>query len=92
LNQVEAWVRAHRQTLEAVTGWRIGDKDASDDRLADLLSVLGSSDNLATMEEAMGRHLVRGYALPTEVARCDSSSFSVYHQSDNGAAAVPVLQ
>ncbi|KAM3104467.1 IS1634 family transposase [Phormidesmis sp. 146-33] len=92
LNQVEAWVRAHHRALEAVTGWSIGDKDASDDRLADLLSVLGGSDDLATLEEAMGRHLVRTYALPTEVARCDSSSFSVYHQSDNGAAAVPVLQ
>ena len=92
LNQVEGWVRAHRQTLAAVTGWRIGDKDASDDRLADLLSALGGSDDLGSMEEMMGRHLVRAYALPTEVARCDSSSFSVYHQSDNGSAVVPILQ
>ena len=92
LNQIEGWVRAHHRTLEALTGWRIGDKDASDDRLADLLSVLGGSDDLGPMEERMGRHLVRAYALPTDVARCDSSSFSVYHESDNGSAVVPVLQ
>jgi Domain of unknown function (DUF4277) len=53
LNQVEAWVRAHHRALEAVTGWRIGAKDASDDRLADLLSVLGGSDDLSSIEDAM---------------------------------------
>jgi transposase len=91
LSHVEEWVRGHHRTLAALSGWSIGDKDASDDRLADLLSVLGGSDELGPMEESMGRHVVQAYALPTDVARCDSSSFSVYHESDNGAADVPML-
>jgi transposase len=91
LNHVEAWVRDHQQTLEQASGWSIGDKDASDDRLADLLSAIGKSEDLCEIEEGMGRHLVRAYALPTEVARCDSSSFSVYHQGEGEETAVPLL-
>ena len=30
---VEPWVEKHRQTLEMATGWNIGVKDATDDRL-----------------------------------------------------------
>jgi hypothetical protein len=45
---VESWVKQHHQTLELATGWKIADKDATDDRLADLLSVLGSSQHQAT--------------------------------------------
>ena len=91
LSHVEAWVLAHHQTLKSITGWSIQDKDASDDRLADLLRVLGSAENRGEIEEAMGRYLVRAYELPTEVARCDSSSFSVYHQKTEGEPEKPLL-
>ena len=40
---LEPWLEKHRQTLEMATGWNIGVKDATDDRLADLLSVIASS-------------------------------------------------
>ena len=40
---VEPWVEKHQKTLEMATGWSIGEKDATDDRLADLLSIIGSS-------------------------------------------------
>jgi transposase len=91
LSHVESWVRLHHRTLTSISGWSIGDKDASDDRLADLLRVLGNAKNLGTIEEALSRHLVRAYELPTEVTRCDSSSFSVYHQNVSGEARVPLL-
>ena len=80
-NHVEGWVRVHRRTLEQASGWTIDDKDASDDRLADLVSAIGSSPQLAALEEMMAQQVVRAYELPTEIARCDSSSFSVYHQA-----------
>lgn len=91
LSHVESWVRAHHRTLTSISGWTIEDKDASDDRLADLLSVLGNAKNLGTIEEGMSRHLVRAYELPTEVARCDSSSFSVYHERGTGDSTPPLL-
>lgn len=79
---VESWVKQHHQTLELATGWKIADKDATDDRLADLLSVLGSSEHQAreVIETFLGQHLIRAYELPTEVARSDTTSFSVYYQ------------
>ncbi len=36
------------------------------------------------IEVKMGRHLIRAYELPTEVARADTSSFSVNHQQPEG--------
>jgi hypothetical protein len=38
LSAVEMWVKQHIKVLEAVTGWSIGEKDASDDRLARVIS------------------------------------------------------
>lgn len=79
---VETWVKQHHQTLELATGWKIADKDATDDRLADVLSVLGGSEHqvIEVIETFLGQHLIRAYELPTEVARSDTTSFSVYHQ------------
>ncbi|MGK7875547.1 MAG: transposase [Xenococcaceae cyanobacterium] len=64
------------------TGWTIREKDATDDRLADLLSMMGSSkhqglDRIATI---LGQQVIRAYELPTDKARSDTTSFSVYHQ------------
>jgi transposase len=79
---VEPWVNQHQLTLEGATGWKIGTKDATDDRLADLLAVLGSNQHRAieTIETYLGQHLIRAYELPTDKARSDTTSLSVYHQ------------
>lgn len=44
LNHVEAWSIEHRHALEAAMGVVVGDKDFTDDRLADLLWVLGDPE------------------------------------------------
>ncbi len=44
LCKMEGWVNKHRNVLEEVTGWQIGDKEACDDRLGRLLSVLGQDE------------------------------------------------
>lgn len=79
---VESWVEQHRQTLLMATEWKIGAKEATDDRLADLLSVLGSSQSQETENIALrlGHKTIRAYELPTDKARSDTTSFSVYHQ------------
>ena len=81
---VEDWVKQHHQTLSRATGWSIGLKDASDDRLASLLEVIGEKvESREQIEEQLGQRMIRAYELPTEVARCDTSSFSVYHQIES---------
>jgi hypothetical protein len=41
---MEAWVNQHKAVIERVTGWRVGEKDATDDRLGKLGEVLGESE------------------------------------------------
>ena len=78
---VESWVEAHRKILELTTGWSIGEKDASDDRLARVVEELGKQPEARQeIEVKLGRHLIRAYKLPTVVARADTTSFSVNHQ------------
>lgn len=79
---VEDWARHRLRTLRQATGWEIGEKDCTDDRLEDLLSALGNEEGRPwePIEQELGQYLIRAYRLPTDVARCDTSSFSVYHQ------------
>lgn len=78
---VEGWAKAHQQILELSTGWSIKEKDTSDDRLARLVEELGKQEEACQqIEVKLGQHLIRAYELPTEIARADTSSFSVNHQ------------
>ncbi len=78
---VEDWVKAHQHILELSTGWLIGEKDATDDRLARVVEELGKqSEARQEIEVKLGRHLIHAYELPTVVARADTTSFSVNHQ------------
>jgi len=86
LSAVEDWVKTHRRTLEIATGWSIGKNDVTDDRLARLVEEMGKQTEACTqIELKLGRHLIRAYELPTEVARADTTSFSVHHQPDETA-------
>jgi transposase len=90
---VEDWVNQQHQTLEQATGWTIRAKDASDDRLAALVEVIGSeAESRQQSEQQLGQRMIQAYELPTAVARCDTSSFSVYHQIDENAEATSLLQ
>lgn len=84
LSAVEPWVQTHRMILELTTGWSIGEKDATDDRLARVVEELGKqSQATQEIEIKLGRHLIRAYELPTVVARADTTSFSVNHQQED---------
>ena len=73
---VEAWVKQSQKMLERSTGWRISEKEVTDDRLGALVEVFGKQlESREQIELGLGQHLIRAYALPTEVGRCDTSSF-----------------
>ena len=87
LSRMEDWVSEHHQVLEECTGWSIRDKDATDDRLGHLLGQLGSSEaNRETFQRAMSSHVIQAFELPTEVARYDTTSFSVHHNVEEEKA------
>ena len=77
---LETWVNEHQRSLEGITGWKIREKEATDDRCGDLLRTLGLSVNLTQIETSLCQYLVKAYQLPTEKCRSDTTSFSVHHQ------------
>ena len=84
---VEPWVKTHREILELSTGGTIGEKDASDDRLARVVEELGKQEEARqAIERKVGKLMIRAYELPTEVGRVDTSSFSINHQARESEA------
>ena len=80
LSGMEKWVVDHQMTLEKLTGWKIGVKDATDDRLGHMLEMIGKEEEkMVLFQQQVGQWLIRAYELPTEVVRYDTTSFSVYH-------------
>lgn len=83
LSPVEAWVAQHPASLWQALGKAVRVQDFTDDRLACLLGRLGDEQTHPgeQIELELGQHLVRAYQLPTETARIDMTSVSVYRQS-----------
>ena len=90
---MEEWVADHRCVLEEATKWEIAAKEATDDRLGDLLTVLGEEEERSyEIQREMGQHLIQAYVLPTAIARYDTTTFNVYHTPEaNGTAAGGLL-
>jgi transposase len=90
---VEEWVADHHYVLTQTTGWAIGPKEATDDRLGDLLTTLGEDEERGyELQRELGQHLIQAYALPTEIARYDTTTFSVHHvPGTDGTAAQGLL-
>lgn len=92
LSHVEDWEREHHHTLELSTGWQIGEKELTDDRLGRLLEVLGEdAAQSAAYQQQQSQSLIRAYALPSAVARYDTTTFNVYHEPTAETAAAGLL-
>ncbi len=82
LSPVRDWVTKHQHVLTLALGWPIRDTDFTDERLEDLLDAVGQDEVGEALEEQLGQHLIRAYALPTDTARIDTTTVSVYHQPE----------
>ena len=80
LNQVEAWLEAHRITVHSCLSSKTRRLDASDDHLAHLLDLLSDDANWANFEQDCAQTLIRTYALAPRFHRADSTSASGYGQ------------
>lgn len=84
LSPVQEWAEQRKECLAHLLGAPLRPTDCTDDRLQDLLDVLGEQAIAREkIEMQMGQHLIRAYALPTQTARIDTTSISVYHQADD---------
>jgi transposase len=78
LNAVEPWVAQHQGTLSALLGKTVLPTCAHDDRLADLLTRLGSGTTFAAAERDVNQQTIRVYQLPTGTVRIDTTTASTY--------------
>lgn len=93
LSAMEEWIVTHRSTLEPATGWMIGPKEATDDRLGRLLEVMGKDEaDGSRFQQELGQQLIRSYDLPTQVARYDTTRFNVHHVPEAEGEASGMLQ
>ena len=92
LSALADWVAAHHATLTALSGWTITPADVTDDRLGRLLELLGEdTSQITAVQQALGRHIVRVYALPSTLARVDTTSFNLTHAPADGGQAEQAL-
>ncbi|HSH79131.1 MAG TPA: hypothetical protein VLA19_11445, partial [Herpetosiphonaceae bacterium] len=68
--------------MNTLLGITLRDTDCSDDRLANLLTMVGTPATQAALDAALLQQWLRVYRLPTETIRLDSTSVSVYHDPE----------
>ncbi len=77
---VREWVRQAHSTLEQVTGLDIRETDFTDDRLTIVLRHLADAVRWQAIEQELGQHLVRVYALEEQPIRVDATTVSGYRE------------
>ncbi len=81
LVMVRDWAADRAQTINALLAITLRDTDCTDDRLANILTMLGDTDTQASLDQALLQRWIHVYHLPTETVRLDSTSVSVYHDA-----------
>ena len=85
LSPMQAWARKHLLSLSQALGKPVREADFTDDRLGVLLSHLGEDATQPgeQIELELGQHILRAYELPSDTARIDMTTVSVYHRPNN---------
>jgi len=76
---VRAWVRQAGETIERITGMKIGELDFTDDRLTLLLRRLSKPTTWQAIETELGRNILRVYELKPKQVRLDPTTVSGNH-------------
>lgn len=79
---VRDWAAARSHTIQTLLDIELRSTDCTDDRLANVLSMLGSPSTQAILDSALTHRWIRLYHLPSDTIRLDSTSVSVYHDFD----------
>lgn len=79
LVRVRDWAAARQQTLADLLGTPLRDTDLTDDRLAQVLTMLSDPADQAAVDQALLADWIQVYHLPRARVRLDSTSVSVYH-------------
>ncbi len=80
---VREWAQRCSQTINDLLGTPLRDTDCTDDRLANILSMLGNIETQQKLDFELVNGWIQAYELPVERVRLDSTSVSVYHKPDD---------
>ena len=83
---VREWVAERKELFNRLLGIDLRDTDLTDDRLANVLTMLGDEETQEQLDIGMVQDWLTLYELPTEITRYDSTTVSVYHNGENGAS------
>ena len=82
MSVVEEWAAQRMDALSRLIPHSLRVKDFTDDRLADVLSLLSDDRNWEAIECQLGQRLVRVYDLKRGPVRLDSTAVAVYHDTE----------
>lgn len=82
---VEEYMKGTKETLSNLTGQKIEELDFSDDRLSNLLRYLSKKETWEVIESDLNERTIRVHELPCNVARCDATTVSGYHNEKEGS-------
>lgn len=80
--EVEPWAADRAEMLSSLSPQPVGEKDFTDDRLADILRALSREEIWEEVETRLGRQLIRVYNLNRDPIRVDSTTVAVYHDAE----------
>ena len=84
LEPVQSWVNVRKSLFNRLLGIELRETDFTDDRLANVLTMLGVADSQEAIAQSLSRDWITMYELPTEVSRYDSTTIAVYQDADEG--------
>ena len=84
-SSVEDYIKGMKHTLKEVMGQEVSEADFTTDRLAHVLKYLSPASTWQAIEQAISERSIEVYDLPTELARCDATTVSGYHQGGEGS-------
>jgi len=80
--EVEPWAAERAEMLSLLSPQPVGEKDATFDRLADILRALSRDEGWEAIERRLGQQVIRVYNLRQEPTRVDSTTVALYHNAD----------
>lgn len=82
LEPVQSWVNKRRRLFSRLLGIELRETDFTDDRLANVLSMLGLEETQGLIDQRLTQDWITMYELPTAVSRYDSTTIAVYQEPD----------
>jgi len=88
LEPVQKWVNSRARLFDRLLGLELRETDFTDDRLANVLTMLGVAESQEMIAQRLSRDWITMYELPTEVSRYDSTTIAVYQDADEAEESI----